>query len=216
MALGLLVTPALAKVGALQGPLAAPHLAASSGRGHLDLEALLAVPHPPTTGAHLRPASRPASPPARPVVRPADPVPIAAPPAVRAAQNFTAAGTPPAQPFVAGGWGCAAALAYLAGHANPSFTSYCPGFAQGRQAMTCVNVAGVCPGVREIVIAVPCPAAYENEAWNSWHMFTGPFDPFGSCPVSPYSADGPPARVATHGGGLSPLAAGMAKLGLVL
>jgi hypothetical protein len=23
---------------------------------------------------------------------------------------------------------------------------------------------------------------YENEAWNSWHITTGPFDPYGFCP----------------------------------
>jgi hypothetical protein len=49
--------------------------------------------------------------------------------------------------------------------------------------MTCVNIVGVCAGASEIVIADPCPAAYENEAWNSWHMWIGPYDPYGSCPT---------------------------------
>jgi hypothetical protein len=80
------------------------------------------------------------------------------------------------------GWGCVAALAYLQQHANPAFRLECPGYAEGHQAMTCSEVAGICPASSEIVIAVPCPAAYENEAWNSWHLTTGPIDPYGSCP----------------------------------
>jgi hypothetical protein len=74
-------------------------------------------------------------------------------------------------------------MAYLATHANPAFHLQCPGWAEGRQAMTCVNIVGVCAGASEIVIADPCPAAYENEAWNSWHMWIGPYDPYGSCPT---------------------------------
>ena len=44
--------------------------------------------------------------------------------------------------------------------------------------MTCTESP---PSARfsEIVIAIPCPAAYENEAWNSWHLATGPYDPYG-------------------------------------
>jgi hypothetical protein len=78
------------------------------------------------------------------------------------------------------GWGCTAALAYLQVHANPPYRLVCPGYAEGHQAMTCAEVP-LCPGLREIVIAVPCPAAYMNEAWNSWHITTGPFDPYGFC-----------------------------------
>jgi hypothetical protein len=51
--------------------------------------------------------------------------------------------------------------------------------------MTCVNLAGVCAGRRLITIADPCPAAYKNEASNSWvllGMRQGPIDPFGGCP----------------------------------
>jgi hypothetical protein len=79
------------------------------------------------------------------------------------------------------GWGCPAALQYLSQHANPQFTLVCPGNAMGHQAMTCLNQPGICDGVAEIIIADPCPAAYENEAWNSWHMGTGPYDPYGWC-----------------------------------
>ena len=35
-----------------------------------------------------------------------------------------------------------------------------------------------------IAIAVPCPAAYMNEAANSWILYgmrPGPIDPYGSC-----------------------------------
>ena len=82
------------------------------------------------------------------------------------------------------GWSCAAAVHYLDAHAAPGFSFVCPGFALGHQAMTCDNVSGVCPGQKVIVIAVPCPAAYENEAWNSRvleNLASGPLDPFGYC-----------------------------------
>lgn len=82
------------------------------------------------------------------------------------------------------GYGCAAALAWLSTHAAPGFSFLCPGYARGHQAMTCVNVAGVCPGQRIIAIADPCPAAYMNEAHNSWvltGMASGPLDPYGWC-----------------------------------
>ncbi len=79
------------------------------------------------------------------------------------------------------GWGCQAALQYLSQHANPQFSLVCPGYAMGHQAMTCYYRDGVCPNSAEIIIADPCPAAYQNEAWNSWHMATGPYDPYGWC-----------------------------------
>jgi hypothetical protein len=34
--------------------------------------------------------------------------------------------------------------------------------------MTCINEAGVCANEDLIAIAVPCAAAYMNEASNSW------------------------------------------------
>jgi hypothetical protein len=85
-------------------------------------------------------------------------------------------------PSTALGWGCADALAYLKANANPAYGLECPGWAEGHQAMTCNELVGICPGFNEIVIAIPCPAAYENEAWNSWHIVFGPFDPYGACP----------------------------------
>ena len=50
--------------------------------------------------------------------------------------------------------------------------------------MTCAFVAGYCPGRQVIAIAVPCPAAYMNEAENSWIVYglrPGPIDPYGYC-----------------------------------
>ena len=82
------------------------------------------------------------------------------------------------------GYGCGPALAYLAAHAAPGFVFQCPGYSQGHQAMTCINTAGVCPGEHLIAIDIPCPAAYENEASNSWVLVglrSAPIDPFGDC-----------------------------------
>ena len=49
--------------------------------------------------------------------------------------------------------------------------------------MTCVNHAPECAGQKIIAIAVPCPAAYMNEANNSWVLTgrSGSIDPFGYC-----------------------------------
>lgn len=60
----------------------------------------------------------------------------------------------------------------------------CPGWADGHQAMTCDNVAGVCPGAKVIAISVPCAAAYMNEASNSWVIIgesNAAIDPYGYC-----------------------------------
>jgi hypothetical protein len=72
------------------------------------------------------------------------------------------------------GWGCAAALAYLADHAAPGFTYSCTGCVSCRpQAETYVSA----PDRGHITINDPCPVAYENEANNSktW----GPYGPGG-------------------------------------
>jgi len=81
--------------------------------------------------------------------------------------------------------GCGPALAYLGAYAEPTFTLICPGYAQGHQATTCMNSAPCLPGQRMIIIADPCPAAYMNEAANSWtiaHDTGGVIDPYGACP----------------------------------
>jgi hypothetical protein len=50
--------------------------------------------------------------------------------------------------------------------------------------MTCVNIAGVCPGAKLIAISIPCAAAYMNESSNSWVLSgksDAPIDPYGYC-----------------------------------
>ncbi len=92
--------------------------------------------------------------------------------------------TVPAAPPAPASDTCAAAIAYLSAHAAPGFHFECPGYALGHQAMTCVNVAGVCPGTDLIVISTVCPASYMNEAHNSWivaGLSTGSIDPYGYC-----------------------------------
>lgn len=74
-------------------------------------------------------------------------------------------------------------MSYLHSHAAPGFTIECPGYALGRQAMTCVNHAPECAGEKIIIIADPCPAAYMNEAHNSWVLIgqASGIDPYGYC-----------------------------------
>jgi hypothetical protein len=82
------------------------------------------------------------------------------------------------------GYGCAAALTYLRAHAAPGFDLQCPGNAFGHQAMTCVNTAPQCPSQQVIAIRIPCPAAYMNEASNSWVLLglrATRIDPYGYC-----------------------------------
>lgn len=82
-------------------------------------------------------------------------------------------------------YGCNAAIAYLGAYAAPGFVVQCPAYAGGHQATTtCVNGPGLCSGEKLILIADPCPAAYMNEASNSF-VITGlseaPIDPYGDC-----------------------------------
>ncbi len=119
-----------------------------------------------------------------PTTTPPAPAPavVAATPAPAPAPGDPAAVPPVGQ---ATAWGCAAALAYLQAYAAKGFTLECPGYAEGREAMTCVNQAGVCPGTSVIAIADPCPQAYMNEASNSFVVLgtsDAPIDPFGACP----------------------------------
>lgn len=79
-------------------------------------------------------------------------------------------------------YGCAAALSYLAAYAAPGFTASCPGNADGHQAATVCSTSPCDGGT--IAIADPCPAAYMNEASNSWVLIgdaIAPIDPYGSC-----------------------------------
>lgn len=78
--------------------------------------------------------------------------------------------------------GCGPALAYLAAYAAPGFQLVCPGNAQGHQATTCFGTDPCAPGQGLIIISDPCPAAYMNEAANSWAILHGGvIDPFGAC-----------------------------------
>jgi hypothetical protein len=102
-----------------------------------------------------------------------------------APQSFVAqvTGLPPAGEATRDG--CAAAYAYLQAYAAPGFTFECPGDAGGHEAETmCVSGTTPCSTLRLIVIADPCPAAYMNEASNSWTLSgasDAPIDPYGSC-----------------------------------
>ncbi|HEY5385567.1 MAG TPA: hypothetical protein VIJ56_10050 [Acidimicrobiales bacterium] len=119
------------------------------------------------------------------------PAPALTPPPAPAPAATVAAAPAPSDPGVlpavgqATAWGCAAALTYLQAYAAKGFALECPGYAQGREAMTCMNQPGACPGTSVIAIADPCPQAYMNEASNSY-VITGvadtPIDPFGPCP----------------------------------
>jgi len=82
--------------------------------------------------------------------------------------------------------GCAAALTYLYAYAAPGFVFRCPAAADGHQAATmCVTTSSPCDSERLIEIGDPCPAAYMNEASNSWVLLgvsDVPIDPYGQCP----------------------------------
>lgn len=124
---------------------------------------------PASTATVPSPASTVDAAPVPPVTAAPVPVTTAAPVRVAAAQSSG---------------GCAAALTYLTAHSAPGFRFECPGYALGRQAMTCINISGVCPGEKLIAIAVACPASWMNEASNSWvlsGLASRPIDPYGYC-----------------------------------
>ena len=86
-------------------------------------------------------------------------------------------------------YGCGPALAYLRAYAAPAFRVECPGDALGHEGMTCYSEAPCAPGERLIAVAVPCPAAYMNEAHNSWvlqHEVEGTPIPDGNPAIDPY------------------------------
>ena len=116
---------------------------------------------------------------------PAPTTTVPAPPPTTAAHVEVASAPVTAPPVTTpSGYGCGPALSYLATHSAPGFRFECPGYADGHQAMTCINVAGLCPGESLIAISDPCPAAYMNEAHNSWieaGLAQGAIDPYGYC-----------------------------------
>lgn len=135
-------------------------------------------------------ATEPAAPvtPSPPAPSPPAPSPPPSPPAPSPPAPSPPAPSPPAAPAVvasapaASGYGCAAALAYLEANAAPGYQFECPGYADGHYGMTCDNIAGICPGQKVIVISVPCPVTYMNEASNSLvlsGLSDAPIDPYG-------------------------------------
>lgn len=81
--------------------------------------------------------------------------------------------------------GCVAALLYLYVRAAPGFVASCPHPDGGYQATTtCVGAPQCQRGTAFIWIEDPCPAAYMNEASNSWVLLgrsSARIDPFGYC-----------------------------------
>lgn len=120
-----------------------------------------------------------------PAAEPA-PAPVETQPAQQPAPAAPTAEAPAAEapaPAAPAGYGCDAAIAYLSAHAHPAFTIVCPGYAFGGQAVTCFNHAPQCANSAVIIINVPCPVAYMNEAANSWTIYNGTgatIDPYGS------------------------------------
>lgn len=141
----------------------------------------------PETTAPTTPATTPPTTPSTttpPTTAAPPPRPAPAPRQQAVASALQTRSTTPAAPALASANTCGAALAYLGAHSAPGFRFECPGNALGHQAMTCVDVAGVCPGYKLIVISVVCPASYMNEAHNSWilsGLTTGAIDPYGYC-----------------------------------
>lgn len=165
---------------------AAPwHLAASASPTSAPAAPAPAAPAPATPAA-ATPAPTPAPATPAPATAAPPPHPGAQVVATAASARVVATSAPLAAPPVSapGPDTCSAALSYLSAHAAPGFHFECPGYALGHQAMTCVNVAGVCPGTDLIAISVVCPASYMNEAHNSWILSgrqTGSIDPYGYC-----------------------------------
>lgn len=143
------------------------------------------TPHPAAAPATTAPPTTAAPATTTTVKRPAAPSTTASVTEQHAVATALATrSTTPAAPALASADTCAAALSYLSAHSAPGFGFECPGYALGHQAMTCIDVSGVCPGAKLIVISVVCPASYMNEAHNSWVLSglqSGSIDPYGYC-----------------------------------
>lgn len=149
--------------------------------------AVTSTPAPPTPSSAAPAAPASATPAAAAAESAAAPVATASATTAAPAESFVQQPNP--QMPVAGeatAWGCAAALAYLYAYAAPGFTFQCPGDALGHEGMTeCVSGDAPCSLVALVAIADPCPAAYMNEASNSWALMglsDAPLDPYGACP----------------------------------
>jgi len=129
-----------------------------------------APPPPPTTTTTTSTTTTTTAPPPPPTTTTAPPPPAPA----------SSSAVPPEGEATA--YGCGPALAYLAAYAAPGFQLVCPGDSQGHQATTCISSYPCAPGQKMIIITVPCPAAYMNEAHNSWAIQDGgTIDPYGYC-----------------------------------
>lgn len=127
---------------------------------------------PPRPAAASPATAAPAVAPAGSTVSRSSPVSsvAAAPPAV-----VTASTRPASVAAGASASPCAAAIAAVESRGlfpAAGFVVECPGYALGHEGMTCMNVAGVCPGGREIVIHDPQPYVVANEFENS-RIFSG-------------------------------------------
>ncbi|MDE3086749.1 MAG: hypothetical protein KGJ77_08275 [Acidobacteriota bacterium] len=126
----------------------------------------------PTAPTTVRP--EPAPPPV-----PVPVVPLPPPPSVPVVVDTVIA------PATGPDGGCQAALSYLSANAAPGFVASCPHDAGGHEATTvCDGPPDCAAGTMFIWIADPCPAAYMNEASNSWVLIgrsDAPWDPYGYC-----------------------------------
>jgi hypothetical protein len=143
----------------------------------------------PTTTTTGPPSTVPTSPPITTTA------PTSPPPAPVSATTTTPAATVTTVPATSApttttapvdtGYGCADAIAYLRAHADPAYQIICPADSgPGSEAFTCSNLPGYCVGFQEVIITDPCPAAYMNEASNTWVIdgkSDAPIDPYGSC-----------------------------------
>ncbi|HXX89001.1 MAG TPA: hypothetical protein VEI83_02100 [Acidimicrobiales bacterium] len=150
---------------------------------HRDALATLGAHVPTTTQAVVTPTTVPVTttvptttaPPPPPPPPPPVPTTTVAPASAPASN-----GVPPEGQATA--YGCGPALAYLTAYAAPGFQLVCPGDSQGHQATTCISSYPCAPGQKMIIITDPCPAAYMNEAHNSWAVQDGgSIDPYGYC-----------------------------------
>lgn len=169
-ALGLEQATAVAAGSSFQALPAAKSVAAH-GSAARSLPTSVTVPPAPTTTTP-------------PVTTPTTTTPTTPPATTHQLAATSSHSAPVAQSPSASGYGCGPALAYLAAHSAPGFHFECPGYSLGHQAMTCIDIPGVCAGEKLIVISVPCRAAYMNEASNSWSvqgLSNAPIDPYGYC-----------------------------------
>jgi hypothetical protein len=176
--------------------LAACGAATTNGSAPVDATSQHPAVFAPTTTTSP-PSTAPTAPPATTTAPTAPPATAPTPPPTTSASatTTTPAATPttaPAAPApstttapVDTGYGCADAVAYLKAHADPAYQIICPADSgPGSEAFTCSNLPGSCVGFQEVIITDPCPAAYMNEASNTWVIdgkSDAPIDPYGSC-----------------------------------